>query len=39
MKVRDLMTEQVPNCLAFDMASQAARVMMDLGGRRGRPDC
>ena len=31
MKVRDLMTEQVPYCLASDMASQAARVMMDLG--------
>jgi CBS domain protein len=31
MKVRDLMTEQVPYCRASDMPSQAARVMMDLG--------
>ena len=31
MKVRDLMTEQVPYCRASDMASHAARVMMDLG--------
>ena len=31
MKVRDLMTEQVPYCRPSDMASQAARVMMDLG--------
>jgi CBS domain-containing protein len=31
MKVRDLMTEQMACCLASDMASQAARVMMDLG--------
>ena len=30
MKVRDMMTEQVPYCLA-DMAPQAARIMMDLG--------
>ena len=31
MKIRDLMREQVPYCRASDMASQAARVMMDLG--------
>ena len=31
MKVRDMMTEQVPCCLVSDMAPQAARIMMDLG--------
>jgi len=31
MKVRDMMTEQVPCCLVSDMAPQAVRIMMDLG--------
>ncbi len=31
MKVRDMMTENVPYCLASDMAPQAARIMIDMG--------
>lgn len=31
MKVRDMMTEDVPYCLASDMAPQAARIMIDMG--------
>jgi CBS domain-containing protein len=31
MKVRDMMTVNVPYCLASDMAPQAARIMIDMG--------